>query len=507
MEYMAKLTWISYASGPALIEIPFDHPAAQWIHDHQGRIDRGEGRNVFLVVNYCGARWSGMMDKYAVKQKDDGDTTIVVDFLSDYEKTKWYYVWSNPFLSAFLQFPRAFVLAGPVTWILKTTLFLQIFREHNPFITVPDDPLSWNAWFTDLDMSTWNVVVKPESFLDAMASGVTWGIVFSRWRNWHDMAHVMLEDAELSVVCRRYLEGDPPPWQGANLRFGTLVIDIVDKSGVYIGTSNGGTIFDGLARTVVEFAEDFIDSTTELIVDTDTPSEYLERDTLLTKPEAPYVVFMEGETSPIQTSSWINSPAKCEQILAGGHSMPGVNEAISASIQAAGDILGGLAQIGSLGGSIDALVQPLYEDTILAFSATKSTERAQHNGWDGLFEYFVDPQGKAYTIAHLMVIRAGFWATKTVISWEVDVVDGRPFLVGDNGVGHFFLDDRIGLVLEGDTTIHVDRCRKIELAWDPDNPPEWKLTVGDERVHQDPAQRAWGRIEQVVAGLHDLGVW
>jgi len=31
--------------------------------------------------------------------------------------------------------------------------------------------------------------------------------------------------------------------------------------------------------------------------------------------------------------------------------------------------------------------------------------------------------------------------------------------------------------------------------------------VGDERIWQDPAQRALGRIERLIAGLHDLGVW
>src|SRR5690606_5976529 len=248
-------------------------------------------------------------------------------------------VWSNPFLPAAFQFPRAFILAGPVTWLLKTTLFLNIFREHNPLITIPDDPLDLSQWLTSLDQSNWPIVVKPTSFLEAVSSGVVWGVVFSRWKTWHDMAHTMLEDAELSVVCRRYLPGDPPPWPEADLRYGTLVIDIEDKSGVYVGTSHGGTIFDGLVRTVVEFADDFIDSTTNLIVDTDIPEDYFLSGHRLTRKELPYVVFREGHNSPIQTSSWINSPAKGVQVNVGGHSTPGVNEAISASIQAAGDII------------------------------------------------------------------------------------------------------------------------------------------------------------------------
>jgi len=555
---------------------------------------------------------------------------------------KWYSVWSNPFLPAAFQFPRAFLIAGPTDWALKMCLFLQIFREHNPIITWPDDPLHLSSWFTDLDMTQWHMVVKPKSFLDCMASGVIWSIPISRWANWHDMAHQPLEDAEMSVTCTRYLDGDPPPWDGANLRHGALVIDIIDKSGVYVGTSHGGTIFDGLARTAVQFGEDFIDSTQVVITDTSVPPEYYQGQTKLTMKQLPYVVFREGHTSPIQTSAWINSPAKGIQVNTGGHSMPGVNETISATIQAGFDMLGSLFFVSSLGATVDTMLKPLYEDTVLAWWSVKNGSRAINSGWERLFEYFQQGANKAYcvsgdtvingpdgderidtlaerggpfrvwsitpagqrvtataafafkkghtelfrftldngafikatrnhrwftpdgwrecgqarigtkvavddagsldyssvikiealgchdfydmhvprlenylaqgiwnhnTIASLMVLRAGFWATKTTVSWKVKVSDGLPFMVGDRGLGHFFLDDRIGLVLEGDTQIHMDRARKLELVWSEDGYTEWDITVGDERIFEDPAQRAWGKIEQLIAGLRDLGVY
>jgi hypothetical protein len=395
-----------------------------------------------------------------------------------------------------------------VPWILKVSLFLAIWREHNPFLTWPDDPMNLNNWASmGLDMSNWHIVVKPQSFIQALQSGAVWGVVTSRWQNFHDMAHYMLEDSELSIVCRRYLPGDDLPWAGANLRYGTLVIDIADKSGVLIGTSNGGSIFDGLARTALEFADDFIDSTSDVVADADTPQDYFTIGKKYTDPVKPYVIFYEGDTSPIQTSSWIYSPSKGVQIEVGGHSAPGVNEAISATVQALGDVIGGLAQVGSLGGTIDTLLKPLYEDTVLAWQTFKSPERATHTGWDRLHAYFQDGAGKAYTLASLAVLRAGMWATKTVVSWRVQVSDGAPYTIGDNGLGHFFLDDRVGLVLKADNKIHMDRCRRIDLAWGPDTPPEWTINIGDERIWQDPAQRALGRIERLIAGLHDIGVW
>ena len=507
-EYGAKFSWISNDTGPGQTEFPMSSPVAKWIYDYQGRMDRDEGRTVGISIDYCGARWSGILDKFAVEQREDGDTVLVVDWVADYEKLKWYSVVPNPFLPDSFQFPRAWLLAGPVTWVLRLTLFLAIWREHNPFLTWPDDPMDLNNWVTmGLDISDWHIVVKPESFIDAMASGVVWSVATSRWANFHDMAHYMVEDSEISIECRRYLPGDDEPWAGADLRYGTLVVDFVDKSGILVGTANGGNVFDGLARTIVEFADDFIDSTYDIVADSETPQDYFDVGKRYTDPVKPYVVFYEGETSPVQESSWIYSPTKGVQVAVGGHSAPGVNETISATIQAVGDILGNLVQLGSLGGTIDTLLAPLYEDTILAWQTYKSNERANNTGWDRLFTYFQEGAGKAYTISSLMVLRAGMWATKTVISWQVSVSDGQPYLIGDNGIGHFWLDDRIGLVLKADNQIHMDRCRRIDLAWGPDSPPEWTLNVGDERIWQDPAQRALGRIERLIAGLHDLGVW
>ena len=506
-EYSAQFSFISNDTGPGRMELPADSPAAEWIHDTQGRLDREEGRGVHITVDHCGARWSGMLDKYSIEQREDGDTVLVADWLHDYEHLKWRSLWSNPFLPAAFQAPRAFLLAGPTTWVLKTALFLNIFREFNPLVTWPDDPLDFDSWFTSLNQSTWHTVVKPQGFLEAADSGVVWGVLISRWATWHDAAHQMLEDAELSVRCDRWLTGDPAPWEGANLRNGTLVIDIVDKSGIYVGSSNGGNIFDGLVRTVVEFGDDFIDSTLDIIADAETPGDYFLPGSKYTDPVKPYAVYQEGDHSPIQTSAYIHSPAKGVQVNVGGHSMPGVNEAISATIQASFDIVGSLIQIGSLGGTVDTLLQPLYEDTILAWWSVKSPQRAQNAGWSRLFEYFQQGSDRAYTLAALMVLRAGFWATKTQVSWKVTVSDGRPFLIGDRGVGHFFLDDRVGLRLKGSPEIHMDRCRKIDLAWDAENPPEWQITIGDDRIFQDPAQRAWGKIEQLIAGLRDIGVY
>ena len=509
-EYMAKFTWISLDTGPGQTEHPFDSPVAQWIYDYAGRLARGEGHNVFITVDYCGARWSGSLDKFVIDQKEDGSKSLIVDWAHDYEALKYFSVTPNPLLPDAFQFPRAWLLAGPVTWTLRLSLFMAIWRAENTFITWPDDPMDQSNWASmGLDQSTWQIVVAPLSFIDAMASGVVWSVATARWTNFHDMASLVADDAEISITCRRWLTGDDEPWPGAILRHGALVIDFVDKSGIMVGTSHGGDIFDGLTRTAVEFADDFIDSTLTVVADAPTPGDYLLPGNKYTDPTKPYVIYHEGGSSPIQSSQWIYSPTKCVQIEMGGHSAPGVNEVLSATVQAIGDIIGNLVQIGSLGGTIDAIVSPLYTDTILSWMTYKSPTRATNLGWSRHHAFFMDGGGKAYTIASMLVIRAGMWATKTQISWSIKVSDGRPFLVGDNGIGHFFLDDRVGLVLDADDEIHMDRCRKLELAWGGENgdePPEWEISIGDPKIWEDPAQKSLGKLERLLAGLHDLGV-
>ncbi|WP_234551537.1 Gp37-like protein [Rhodococcus qingshengii] len=323
-EYSANFEWINNDSGTGSTEIPFDSEAAMWIWDVKARMARGEKRNIHITVDKDGARWSGRMQDFSVQKREDGTVVLVVRWMHDYENLKWYQVWSNPNLPAALQFPRVFMLAGPAIWALKLSLFLQIKRENRSAWALSDDPLNIASWGSGLDMSNWNVVVKPTSFMDDLNAGTLWAIVSSRWKTWHDMAKRPLEDAELTVVVRRYLEGDPLPWPGANLRHGALVVDIVDKSGYYTGTSNGGNLYSGLTRAVAKFADDFIDSTLDLIVDADVPGDYFMPGYKSTHVSMPYVIYREGEETGIRSSTFTYSPSTAVQVNAGGHSMPGV---------------------------------------------------------------------------------------------------------------------------------------------------------------------------------------
>jgi len=510
-QYLGDFEWVDNDTGAGITELPWDHYLAQWMWDEWGRIQRGEKRVVHIVVECrTGGRWSGRLNSCSSEKREDGSKVLVVEWLSDYETVKWYTVWSNAALPSALQFPRVFTLAGGARWCLLTALHLQVMREQQNWWNLPDDPLNPASW-VPAHVSQWSVVVKPHSFMDDLADGILWALFTSRFKNWHDAAKPILADAELSVVWRRYMPdlGDEQPIPGMTLRPGALVIDIVDKSGYYNqGTSNGGTLWDGLVRTLAHLVGGFIDPVVEEVADIDEPT-YKIPGFFSTAKTTPYVVWLEGTETGIQSSKHKRWPSKGQQVVVGGHSMYGVNEAISAAVQLAFDLLSAALFVPAVGGTIDTLLAPLYTDTVLAWMNVKSIERSSNDGWAGYFEYFQDGADRAFTIESLLVLRAGFWATRTKFAVEVDVADGAPWTFGDQGKGHCWVGDRVGFGMLDDRSgrIHVDRIKSVRLRYSDTEPLSWIPVIGDNADDKDPAVRAIEKLESVFAAMHDLGVF
>ncbi|NKS42310.1 hypothetical protein GS496_17325 [Rhodococcus hoagii] len=504
-EYAANLDWIDGDTGPAQIKHPFNHPCGQWLFDEWGRMQRGEKRNVNLTVDHGGNRWGGLLDNVELEFDENGDQVVTATFQHDYERLKWYTVWSNPWFDEWIQFPGIFILPGPIPWVLSVMLDLQCQREHRAFMAMPSDPMA-PANRVGLNQQAWSVVVKPISFTESMASGALWGIGTSRFKNFHEIAKVMMQDGEITPVVRRYLAGDPLPWPGANVRHGCVVVSFEDRSGRWTGTSNGGSKWDGLRRTIDQFSSDFIDSTAQVISDTSIPVSYFQPGSKRTQKELPFAVWRDGEETGLESYKFRKTPAKGIQVVTGGQSMPGVNEAISAAIQMAGDLTAMIPGVPPIGGALDEIFKPLYTNVLFAWMVAKSNARANNSGWTRYFEYFQEGGGKAYTIASLMVLRAGFWATRSFDSHEFSVVDAAPFIIGETG--HVWVGDRAGYTIRGDQSgrIYMDRVSKVSLAWSRDAPVQYALTIGDSRALEDPGQKVWERIEAYASAFQQLGV-
>lgn len=358
------------------------------------------------------------------------------------------------------------------------------------------------GWF-NFDQSTWSQVVKPETTVDRSVGA----IVHGRFKYMHDVSKKVAADGQLSWEARRYLDGDPPPWPGANLRHGCLVWDLVDKSAFNTGTSFGGSIFGGLLRELINIGGDGKTENVEQVADPNVPGEYLVPGFRGTIPSMPGVVYRESEHTGIQSSEFSHKPATDVGTVAGGHSMPGVNELISAGIQMVGDLTAMIPNVPPLGGVADAVLKPLYTDVFLAFGKWKSPQRAQRLGWSHYHEKWGEGADRAYTLSYLLAQRTAMYQTREVNRCTLTVADGEPWQIGQNGHGHFFIGDRVGFTILGmePGRIFVEQVTELTLKWDRTSSPTWTIQIG-QREPQDPIIKAIEEIQDIVSMLNELGL-
>ena len=499
-EIKAEFRWVLNNTGTGTLVLPYDHYLARWAASFHSR----GTKNVHITVDKDGARWGGRLSGLSVRKKDTGEREVELRFLDFIEDLKHIRVWSNPVLPAAIQFPRAFTLAGPSIWALKTALFLNLMRNQNSLFTLPDDPLDFSQWTGNLNMANWPVSMRGTPLLSDSSPHC---VVSSRFKTFHELAAPILADAQLCLTYEVWLEGDPQPWPGYTPRNGQVIFDIVDKSGWWGTTGTGGNILQGIARTFMQLADNGVDMDRSVVADPNSPA-YRGADWLGTAPGAPWVVLREGELTGIQSSEFTWEPATDVQVVVGGHSMPGVNELISSAVQLAGD-LASSTFIGpnvNLGQIADTVLKPLYTDTLLAWMAFKSFARAQELGWSHYFEHMPGNADRAYTLSSLMAIRRGWWETREKSGHAVKIADGAPYVIGDNGRGHFFIGDRIATThpLVPDRLL-VDQVTELELAWDRTS-FGWDVTVGSLARTESGLDQVVRKVSEVTAAAKELGV-
>lgn len=509
-ELAGEFTWESLETGAGSLTLPIDLDdergtfLAFWIMEEEER----ETRNVHITVDKDGARWGGRMRKAKLSRGAQGDV-VTVTFAHDYEELKNVHVAPNPFLPlGLIQQPKTYMLYCRTKYGAALSLLLNLARLSLTNIDIGTDPLSDLGGITFDD---WQIVVKPQSLADDVSPFTFFS---GKMKSWHDMCAPKLEDAEISVDLRRYLTGDPPPWEGApELRNGTLVVDFVDKSGFRAGTSIGGNLMTGLSRTIADLTDNAAEDTYDLMTGAIVPDgRYRVANVLNTYPENPYVVYVDGDVTGIQTSDFERIASGPARITAGGRSMPGVNEIIQAAVNYAGDVLGDNISfqgygIGSLGSTIDSFVNPIYSDSVLAWTSLPLLMRAAEDGWGHYLETIASGATQAYTLAAFFEIRKRRRETDPDTSCTLTISDASPFLIGDRGEGHWWHDDRIGFTNKYlGARVWVKRARTLTLAWGQDTAVEWQAKLANRRTKTDGLDRFTGLMQDVMGSLQDVGV-
>lgn len=508
------------------LPIDLDEPrrtwAAFWALDED---ERGTS-NIHIIIETMGARIGGRMKPrrgVTLVRGEQGDE-VVIDFLDDIEELKYVHTAGNPFLPlGLIQQPKAWLLLDQADHGIKLTLAANLLRLQATNVDLADidllDPSTWPSNPLDLWAQS-QIIVMPMTPGDSVAPLAL--VIGSIRTSIFDVAAPVLEDAELQWWTRRWLTGDPEPWPGAgtNFRNGTLFVDIVDKSGFRQGTSIGGNLFTGLTRSIASVLSNNVEDSYDLFTgETIDETGYRLPGVLGTRPAHPYVVYRDGDITGIQTSEFSRSPGGPGQITVGGQSMPGVDELISGAIQYGGDVLGDnlsavissgvgfQVSIGSLGGAIDAFLNPIYRDSILAHNSAILLGRVARQGWGHYLETASTTVTQAYTAASGMDLRARRRETDPDTEFTLSVANASPWLIGDNGFGHWWLGDRVG----GTSRylmprVFVQRCRSLDIPWDKDG-IDITAEFGATRSKKDGLERMTQLIARAMGGLQEIGLW
>jgi hypothetical protein len=488
--------------------------AAFWALDEEAR----GTSNIHIIVETMGARIGGRMKSQngvTVVRGEHGDE-VIIDFLDDIEELKHVHTAANPFLPmALIQQPKVWMLLAKAVNLLR----LQVTNIDLSVITDLLDPDQWPVNPLDLWADS-QIVVVPRKLTDSVAPSAL--VVGSIRTSIFDVAAPILEDAELQWWTRRWFKGDPEPWPGAGTdwRDGTLFVDIIDKSGFRQGTAIGGNLFTGFTRSIASLVSNHVEDSYDLFTgETIDETGYRLPGKLGTLAPHPYVVYRDGDITGIQTSEFSRSPGGPGRITVGGRSMPGVNELISGAINYGGDVLGDnlsivISQfagfsfsIGSLGGGIDAFLNPIYRDSILAYMSVPLLARTEKQGWGHYLETTSTNVTQAYTAASTMDMRARRRATDPDTAFTLKVANAAPYLIGDNGFGHWWLGDRVGGTQKYlMPRVFVRRCLSLDISWDV-NGLAIEGQFGTTRSKKDGFERMTELIAKAMGGLQEIGLW
>lgn len=512
-----ELDWefVENETGTCTLKLSLSFYLSKWVMNHRGR----DKRNVIINIEKQGSRWTGIMDHYTVVKKDGGtDAYIEIVFLHDFEQTKHIRVWCNPFLRPELQFPKIWIIFGPAKWCLLVTLFVNLLRLETSLWTLPDDPTDINEWMgPSFNPSNWRNIVKPFPFL---MDNSPISMVFSRFGKFYDVAKQLLTDHQLTLTCRRYIaDRDPHPFNDLKgvwgipfvtdlldnipLRDGCVVWDIEDNSGWGAQTAFGGSWLTGFVRALVNLAGDGqVEGVDIYTGDYTFPGEYGNPWFMGTSPMAPWVVFEEGPLTGIKSSEFSYFEATDTSFLCGGQSAPGINELIGTLVNMSGDFLtslinqglGGLIDLPPLGGTIDAIIKPLYSDVFGAFMEVPTLRAASislpiaglENVQTGLgdFHYYegmVDSPMKAFSLSAFAAVAAEIHKTRARTAHSLQVSDASPYIFAPKGYGHCWIGDRVGTSVLGypvEDQLFVERIRKIKFSIGPDGPKPLEIELG-----------------------------
>lgn len=169
---------------------------------------------------------------------------------------------------------------------------------------------------------------------------------------------------------------------------------------------------------------------------------------------------------------------------------------------------GANVSIGSLGGALDSFLNPIYRDSILAHISVPLLLRVAGQGWGHYLETTSTNVTQAFTAASIMDLRRRRRETDPALSFTLTVANAAPWLIGDNGFGHWWLGDRVGGTSKYlMPRVFVRRCLNLDITWGDNKGVDIQAKFGDTRNRVDALERMAGLIGKAMTGFQEIGLW
>lgn len=504
--------WKLNQSQGGQLRMRIDHYLARWLISIPE--DDSAKKNVVITVDHMGGakRWSGLLKDWRVVTKQRIHY-LEVDFVDDLQFLQFMLGAPNPALPIeVFQFPRVLPILGPSKWAISMMILINLIRiEGHPW-NLPDDPFAVDQWDSLFDWSDWQVLIKAKAF--DLDDSSLWTILATRMNRMDSVIEDALDDAQQTLTYRRILtvDGEVSPVDGVPVvRNGALVLEVVDNSGYYgaDGTGTGGGIAGGLARTVAEFLDGFVEDVRVSAGDDETiwPDEYYQENYRGTVPAFPWVVMRDSRYSQIDTSQLTWSPGTAVSVIVGGDN-PLVDNLARLTIESIAALIGYflLGGFSGLGSIVADVVMPFLTGTIFAWLQWTNNSRAHNLGWVHLWEILqAGTDNNAWSLSAIVALRSGFLATRSETAHQFTVRFGGEYLPGlDYDIGN-----RIAS-MAGHVTdrLFVDQVDSMELSWDFQSNKYygWDTTVGTAKAAMSQAERSARLFSKAFTTLSNIGV-
>jgi hypothetical protein len=503
-------------STQAVLELRYDHYISEWLRSVPN--DPEHKKNIVVRVDFFGGklRWTGLLHHHAAKMRD-GMRYMEFTFNDDLQFLQFLLGPPNPALPIpVLQWPRVLPILGPAKWACSIMVLLNLIRVEG-LVNLPDDPFDASQW-VDMIENPWmnhqvHIKCKPLPLDDSSL----WTVLGTRMNAIDSVLADSLSDAQLTIRWRRIFTDEGEQEHGllfaAVPANGALVYEIVDDSGYYNkalgGTFLGGSIIDGMARSVVQYVGGLVEDAGVLITDDETyyPDEYYGPGFLGTLAEAPWLVIRDNSWTPIETSELTWSPATAVSVVVGGDN-PAADAVIRLVIEATGNILGYFLLAGfSSAGTIAAdLAMPFLVGTLFAWLEWKNVSREQNLGWVHLWElYQQGAENNSWSLSAIAALRGGFLATRSETSHTMSM-GGNSWIIP--GV-HFQIGSRVGSTCRGfDDIIFVSQVEEIIPSWDNtgDGALNLQVKVGENKSALSTGERLARLVKKTRDIVNNIGV-